>query len=714
MSPVKGYIIMNKILIILIFPYFCFAQSYKHTAITITGGVSLGVYEAGFLYEAIRLSKKAPLPETIYTGASAGAMNSFISIMEACSIEEKKMKESLFWTSWENLNIDDFYISEDKKTSSLLSRKSFIELFSNIEKAWKAGLKKGCKSYLGLSVTRKTPLNYINGKKLLSPRTIESFYFLITGKGKGIVPKIENINLNDGSIHAYLPLRKTGNFKFIKNIMLASSSFPLAFEPEKVEHCLIYPKDKNKCDKKNLRSDYFIDGGVFNNGPLDIAHQIAKSLGRAKETNFLFFDPEITNYPIIEKEESEKKPGITNNIMSFVTNFILSSRSTKISSFLGNNPDVEKRLQLIKGEMPLASDQIAGFFGFFEKDFRVFDFLIGVANARKNLLSTNGVEYDYSRRNHWSDQFVACYVALQNVELSQIKNCEFGSSNFDILFKVSLERLFENCRQLEPGYEIENKLCAYANIGNKLTSLFPGWDTKYFKRDNELELDYLMRRLDFYRFEFIDLDLEKSEAQLGLVRVKEKLKTAIHLAASNQNKGEEILLKGLSSPMLNFLNYSPDPKDGYLLFGSRSFDFGLTMAFSKKSINSLYHRFNLGLSINGINSYESDDSWEFGFVPYLGYQYEIKGLSSSTIQYFIGARLGYQFSSKQKFKLNECNVDTNFSDSFPHCSGAIAMGTIGVDLFDTIRLQLNGQKSFKKNQFDKNLFYTSFLVGFLL
>ncbi len=705
---------MKNILFLLIIFSSVSSFAKKTHAITITGGVSLGVYEAGFLYEAIRLSKKNLQNGTIFTGASAGAMNSFISIMETCSPKQVKMKDSLFWKSWAELNIDDFYYKEVKKKSSILSRDSFNKLFSNIKNYWERGLKKNCKSYLALSVTRKNPLNFINGKKLLSPRTIESFYFVITGKGIGIEPEIKNHHLNDGSIHAYLPFKKQGNFEIIKNIMMASSSFPLAFEPEPVKHCLIYPQKKSTCNHENVRIDNFIDGGVFNNGPLDLAYKVSKSLNKVHNTDFLFFDPEIQNYPLIEDEQIVKKEkSVLTNSMSFIKNFILSSRSSQISNFLGSHPQIEKKLQLIKGELPLASDAISGFFGFFEKDFRAFDFLVGVANARRNLLKQSGIRFDFNRRKNSVDQFVSCYVALQDLNRKELKHCTFGQSNFEILLKVALERLFENCRLLNSSYSLENKLCSFAQKGGNLAELFPNWSKKYAKRKKETSLDYLMRRLSFYKFEFKDLGLEKDESSMGLIKVKEKLRIAIKNAANGQEIGERILLKNLSAPMLNYLFYSPNFSEKYALFGSNSFDFGISNVVNKSSIPALYHRYSLGVIVNGINSYENAGKWHVGLVPYLGYQHEIKALSNPTIQNRIEIRAGYQISSKNKFKMGLCNVRSNFSESFPHCSHPIIAGVLGVQFFDSIKVQLMYQKTLKTNQNEISLSYLSLLFGFV-
>ncbi|HYV65535.1 MAG TPA: patatin-like phospholipase family protein, partial [Myxococcales bacterium] len=55
-------------------------------SLTISGGVSLGSYEAGLVYyvvEAMRLNPAAATPR-IVTGASAGSVNGLMTILQSC------------------------------------------------------------------------------------------------------------------------------------------------------------------------------------------------------------------------------------------------------------------------------------------------------------------------------------------------------------------------------------------------------------------------------------------------------------------------------------------------------------------------------------------------------------------------------------------------------------------------------------------------------
>src|SRR5262249_32845692 len=55
-------------------------------ALTASGGVSLGAYQAGYLYfatETVRRTPTAP-PLRLVTGASAGSINAFLTAVSSC------------------------------------------------------------------------------------------------------------------------------------------------------------------------------------------------------------------------------------------------------------------------------------------------------------------------------------------------------------------------------------------------------------------------------------------------------------------------------------------------------------------------------------------------------------------------------------------------------------------------------------------------------
>src|SRR3954469_12769020 len=91
-------------------------------SITISGGVSLGSYEAGLVYyvvEAMRLNPAAATPR-IVTGASAGSVNGFMTILQSCGAAVPDPTRSLFWNAWIPLGLEKLHVKgqEPQKTSA--------------------------------------------------------------------------------------------------------------------------------------------------------------------------------------------------------------------------------------------------------------------------------------------------------------------------------------------------------------------------------------------------------------------------------------------------------------------------------------------------------------------------------------------------------------------------------------------------------------------
>src|SRR3954471_13174483 len=116
-------------------------------SITISGGVSLGSYEAGLVYyvvEAMRLNPAAATPR-IVTGASAGSVNGFMTILQSCGAEVTDPTASVLWNAWIPLGLEKLHVKggQSEKTSAF-SRSAFDAPLGLIVQAWNAGLPASC------------------------------------------------------------------------------------------------------------------------------------------------------------------------------------------------------------------------------------------------------------------------------------------------------------------------------------------------------------------------------------------------------------------------------------------------------------------------------------------------------------------------------------------------------------------------------------------
>src|SRR3954466_10136004 len=173
------------------------AQSAQPPAsLTISGGVSLGSYEAGLVYyvvEAMRLNPAAATPRVV-TGASAGWVNGFMTILQSGGGPVSDPEASLFWRAWIPLGLEKLHVKgQQTEKTSAVSRPPFQAPPDLILTAWKAGLPPSCDAVFGLSVTRLVPrIVGTEGDKLRLPRGEEHFVVRIQGRGTGKAPRLTN------------------------------------------------------------------------------------------------------------------------------------------------------------------------------------------------------------------------------------------------------------------------------------------------------------------------------------------------------------------------------------------------------------------------------------------------------------------------------------------------------------------------------------------
>ena len=673
--------------------------SFARLSLTTSGGVSLGVYEAGFLYYSMLLEQNLPKrrdDNLILTGASAGAINSFITSIERCSPMSNNPDESLFWKSWMPLNFDKFFIRGDSRANSLLQRDSIEEIFVNLEESWNSGLREDCVTTLGMTITRKNPYQLKEGNKLKYSRVQEYLVVKIRGRGRGKFPSVTNIHLKDSGSQMFLPFssRGEGNFHLLKKALLASSSFPIAFEPISLDYCMVSEEGGQDCRGKSIEEDFFIDGGIFNNAPLDLAYSIAKNESDEENTTFIYFDPSIKNYPVTTEDDfSNIEQGLVKDLFKFVQNFITSSRSGQVSDFLRNHPKMNDKLYVLKGSMPLASEPLYGFFGFFEEDFRVFDFYMGMLDAKR--MNANGYvaknKFQFEKLNIHM-KVLECLDAVFNSHHETISYCSSLSDekfeNFSALFQVSVESLFNNCSSVSPEVVVENKICKAAQKGFGPEMFDEKWSSDWRKKRNESQLSYIIRRLGHYNFLFKDLKVGRSSSDIALVKVKEKLSRAIESSAKNQPRDHRILLNQLASPAMNYLFYSPKQRINYFLVGNNTMNVGFSSVVSSSSLSNLYWRYGLGVMLTGVDYIYRPEVSSVGIVPYLGIYGEPTGLSTPLMQYRFGLRGGYQVSSKSDFKLGECSINSRSTTDFSSCSEVLVSGVANLTVFETIRSEL--------------------------
>jgi predicted acylesterase/phospholipase RssA len=249
-------------------------------SITISGGVSLGSYEAGLVYyvvEGMRLNPAAATPRVV-TGASAGSVNGFITILQSCGGDFPDPATSLLFRTWIPLGLEKLHVKGQAGKTSAFSRAAFEVPLDGIVRAWDAGRAESCDAVFRLSVTRLVPrFVTTEGEKLRLPRVEEHFQVRVQGRGAGKRPRLTNyVDPSWEGEQALLP-EVDGEvvFERLVDALFASTAFPGAFPPQTVQHCVVHGTKNPTCPLDEAREDRFVAGGVFDNTPGGLASRLA-------------------------------------------------------------------------------------------------------------------------------------------------------------------------------------------------------------------------------------------------------------------------------------------------------------------------------------------------------------------------------------------------------------------------------------------------------
>lgn len=355
----------------------------------ISGGVSLGAYEAGYNWASIKMLSKirenSPLIEPhlrSVAGASAGSINALMTAMYWCQKDEIPLKntvaDNLFYETWVNLGIEDLAIqgTDPENKSTLFTRKGLEKKAGFIlDHMGKAIFREGCEVPLGVSVTKVTPIiEEVAGIKIKN----QHFSIPLTFKSKNGKAVIANKTMPP-STDFYISLPGIENDKNkITNALFASSAFPGAFQQVKLDY--VY--------KGKHANDYFIDGGAYDNVPLQLGIEL-----NPKASLFFFIDPSNIRkeVPLTAKEKKEKPPVgfITTNarpLLSSLEIFQSMRLYEAINLYFRDNED--RTLILSSRYHPITGKYLEHFAAFLDKNFRIYDYYVGVYDAIYHVASS--------------------------------------------------------------------------------------------------------------------------------------------------------------------------------------------------------------------------------------------------------------------------------------------------------------------------------------
>ena len=549
-------------------------------SLAISGGISLGNYEAGMNWAIIAALKhlrepcetgdtakckrlrdrlanlgiKYQMPELItVTGASAGAINTLATALEWCQWDRSESDRNLFATIWLDVGFDKLMPADLKKydetisvpislqkPEGLLSRRSaFKTAFTALQNTLGAtNFRPNCNLNIAVTLTREEAANFnvLDDMTVVNSRFVVPLRFETVCNGaatscRAVVRPYLDIGDDDrlGNV-IYPPLLPDGTVAFenLADVLLTSSAFPVAFGKVNLDYCvanknylankekMLLPNDGKHCPSNSKgepfyrEKAYFLDGGLFDNVPLGSARILAESyfnkslrnkyncrktpsrcLAHQGKYRYIYMDPDnVRNdkhragvwYQQMRGHFSKSKPeqeqqqchgfGLICQL-SFALGAARSSRQYELynelrSGYWGNGPDNRRnqncnptfdrncrvRELLISDRYPQLTGSFIGAFGaFLDREFRDYDYYVGIYDALVNVSS-------YFCQTHKYDKAYIknCAARLRN-ELADalIANDTNGKWLFDMF--AALE------------FEPEAELAEYADVDNAFQSV---------------------------------------------------------------------------------------------------------------------------------------------------------------------------------------------------------------------------------------------------
>ena len=389
--------------------------------LTISGGISLGSYEAGVNWgllelfkltarDSIRRAWNLPRYELkAMAGASAGNINGFLAGIEWCRTREPVTPEqSLFWKIWVRTGFDQLFplerYNQPDSTQALFSRRYFQRvLFDTVRAAMRdlppSTALDGCSIPVGVTITKLTPGEIPISRGINAVTQRYATAVVVTRRGGTLqfrAPPAEL--LGDGRLGAMLLLPDCDGAidpDDVFSLIEASSAFPGAFAPVALRH---QSTPGAGCGSGPPLGDpaLFSDGGLFDNNPIDLAagiyaDAIWKNRDRPDPNALLvFIDPEALRGRLadVEKQRERGAPS-TGGISALVDLFagaVPAARQYELQAFgrlLARAPQVFRRdnIDVTNRRFVVVGQQLGAFAAFLGQPFREYDFYVGVYDA---------------------------------------------------------------------------------------------------------------------------------------------------------------------------------------------------------------------------------------------------------------------------------------------------------------------------------------------
>ncbi|MEM8606597.1 MAG: patatin-like phospholipase family protein [Myxococcota bacterium] len=710
----------------------------REVALTISGGVSLGAYEAGYLYlttQSMRHSR-GRYNLRLVAGASAGSVNSVLAAMSFCRADNDDPTKDLGWSLWTGLGFDQLYDKKQVGPTNVFTRDALEGAVEKVRAVWNEGLPIDCDVVLGISATRLQSYPVELNDSLSLPRQEEKFTVRIQGRGPGVPATFSNyVRVDSGVPEALLPLHGDGrqeDFNAVRDLLFASSAFPVAFKPQQLDYCLTDPLDASTwtCDAPTEREP-FIDGGVFDNNPLRLAADVVEYglvLGEGgrgvwsdiakselpdlrpvyEDTLFAYLDTDTTAYPQPSVMTEEDQSSTLSFVLSILGEFVSTARSKELYTLAEEKPELLRQLLVTHRNFPTISGLLGAFLGFFEQRFREFDYYLGMydsyAEAGHRLEHIRDEATLFALLDALHPAFAtgdpsnlpeswkpfACMLGWYESSAARFRAACDGEDmrDFRILVQVSLDRLYSLCQHANQSSTYtsqEHFHCRQAAAGRRPPEVVEGAsETAFARREGESEFDFVMRLLTEYQFHFVDLGLDRDEAKYATTQIRRRLLSmATKLSNAQPTRFERAALLTAGRIAVNSVAYEPPQHWGYFTLGT-----GIELGGSVLpiSLHRSYMRLNLAFQVGSLRTLTDPSPAAITFSLVGGPELEMLWWTTQVIQPMLGVRAGYQFGTADRFTARPCTVG-NSRDDARNCSQPVFQTYVALALIERIRTQ---------------------------
>ncbi len=667
-------------------------------SLTVSGGVSLGAYEAGYLYYALAAQRANPgvWRVILATGASAGSVNALLSLRASCGAPPADPRQSLFHRVWVPMGLGQLFRPEETSAVAAFSQKTFVDVGAMVEEDLAKGLPEDCDVVLGIVASRLTPrlLEAADGR-LKVPVTEEHFVVRIRGRGAGRMPLLTNyVDPDTVDEQALLPEARDGSIPFaaLLDAVIASTSFPVAFPPRAVKHCVVRTKGRTApfCPEADAVTAPFVDGGVFDNSPLRLAAafaaggltrsgdrglrwgsgpRLSSSHAPPQDVAFAFLSADATAFPDQAASEEGGDASLLPLLLREAGGFVNSARSRELFLLIEDYPATADNLIFPRRHLPAASSPMYAFFGFFDRGFRSFDFDLGMYEARRQLsqFTLPRVPAPVREGFRWPEETpdaravpaswapLACLRAVLDGAGDPARLCAGDDLRpVRILAQVSLDRLWDRCRPdsrwSPPAVEFSG--CKAALAGAPPPRV-PGVEGRpdWRKGADESESAQMTRLLAAYGYDWTDLPVPRGAPEDQVLAALRSQLAAVtdHLARAQPTFGEKVAVGAAGRMGVNLFYYVPPRATAWLSLG-RALELGGDWATEELSWLRLTGAVEV---LNLVTAFGSSPP-PVAFVPLVGLDALPASIGSTTLQPSFLLRGGYVLSPNDSFGGSPC------------------------------------------------------------